>query len=189
MLNKVCNVCWFIFGGEVVLLLYWVLGIVYCATIIGIPFGVQMFKLSRYIRHPFGLEIVDGPHVGSTVNEIYNWLWFFLGWLLLTPFHLILGVLLSITIVGLPLGGRHLEYIGLMKHPFGTIIQEEGTEEAKRKKRRNKNKSTNIEIKTTTDKDNNTVTCIAITDPMGKKSKSAVRSEKKKSIKLPSSEE
>ena len=56
------NILWLILGGLVIALIYYIVGLVLCITIIGIPFGVQLFKLGTYALWPFGHELVNGGH-------------------------------------------------------------------------------------------------------------------------------
>jgi uncharacterized membrane protein YccF (DUF307 family) len=60
-MNALGNILWLILGGILVALMYYAAGILLCITIIGIPFGFQLFKLGTYALWPFGYEMVDGP--------------------------------------------------------------------------------------------------------------------------------
>ena len=55
------NLIWLILGGIVIAIIYYLVGLVMCITIVGIPFGIQLFKLGSYAMWPFGRELVDGP--------------------------------------------------------------------------------------------------------------------------------
>ena len=58
-MNSIGNFLWLLLGGIIVAIIYWIVGLLMCITIIGIPFGVQLFKLGTYALWPFGHEIVD----------------------------------------------------------------------------------------------------------------------------------
>ena len=55
------NILWPILGGILITIIYYIVGLLMCITIIGIPCGVQLFKLGTYALWPFGHELVDGP--------------------------------------------------------------------------------------------------------------------------------
>ena len=55
------NFLWLVFGGLVIAVIYFIVGLLMCVTIVGIPFGLQLFKLGTYVLWPFGHELVNGP--------------------------------------------------------------------------------------------------------------------------------
>ena len=69
-MNSIGNILWLILGGLLVALFYWMVGLLMCITIIGIPFGVQLFKLGNYALWPFGHELVDKPGQLKDVSRI-----------------------------------------------------------------------------------------------------------------------
>ncbi len=93
------NILWIICGGLISALGFWFAGIIWCITVVGIPVGVQCFKLSSISLNPFGKEIVDDGGAGSV---LLNLLWIILfGWeLALTK--AVIGVMLCVTIIGIP---------------------------------------------------------------------------------------
>jgi uncharacterized membrane protein YccF (DUF307 family) len=118
------NLLWAIFGGGVVLALEYALaGLVCCLTIVGIPFGLQCFKLAGLALFPFGKDYDDGgrPGAGST---ILNVLWFvFAGvWICLT--HLAAAVPLAVSIIGIPFALQHVKLGLLAVFPFGVRVRE-----------------------------------------------------------------
>ncbi|HEY0298613.1 MAG TPA: YccF domain-containing protein [Arachidicoccus sp.] len=120
-MNLIGNIIWIIFGGFLVFVEYIVGGIILCATIIGIPFGLQCFKIGVASLAPFGLKISNRPSgiTGGCLITVFNILWIFCGgiWIALT--HLVFGLLLCITIVGIPFGRQHFKLMGLCFTPFG----------------------------------------------------------------------
>lgn len=117
------NILWLICGGLIVAILYYIVGFLLCLTFIGIPFGAQLFKFGTYSLWPFGHQIVDRPDEPGCVSVAMNVLWIVLGWWEIAVIHLIFGVVLCITIVGIPFGLQHLKMIIPTLLPFGKSIQ------------------------------------------------------------------
>jgi len=114
------NLLWIIFGGGFVLWLEYMLGgLLLCLTIIGIPFGLQCFKLAGLALLPFGKD-VDTDSAGSgALAMIFNLLWFVVAgiWIFLT--HVALAAGLAITIIGIPFAVQHVKLALLALWPFG----------------------------------------------------------------------
>lgn len=119
-MNFIGNIIWLLFGGIFVFILWCIAGLILCLTLLGIPFGVQCFKIAKFVLWPFGKEIVLGDFgVGGLLLNI---LWIiFLGWELAIT-HLIIGAILSITIIGIPFGLQHFKFAKLGFIPFGAKI-------------------------------------------------------------------
>jgi uncharacterized membrane protein YccF (DUF307 family) len=113
------NILWFIFGGFLVSLAYILGGILLCITIIGIPFGIQCFKLSILGMAPFGHEIRETEPPGGCVSVIMNVIWIILPGLELAIIHLCLAAIFAVTIIGLPFAAQHLKMTRLAILPFG----------------------------------------------------------------------
>ncbi len=114
------NIIWFVFGGFLSGLSWLLAGCLWCITIIGIPVGLQCFKLAGLSFFPFGKEVVYGGGAGSLLLNII--------WLLFTGIFLaiesaIIGVLFCITIVGIPFGLQHFKIAKLALMPFGANIR------------------------------------------------------------------
>jgi uncharacterized membrane protein YccF (DUF307 family) len=117
------NLVWLLFGGFLTGLGYLIGGAALCLTIIGIPFGIQAFKIGLATFAPFGREVREFENANSVGNTIFNMLWIILfGWEIALA-HLIHGVLLAITIVGLPFAKQHFKLIPLSLLPFGRGYQ------------------------------------------------------------------
>ncbi|MGB2963741.1 MAG: YccF domain-containing protein [Anaerolineales bacterium] len=113
------NIIWLIFGGLIAGLGYIIGGIVLCVTIVGIPFGVQTMKLGVATFAPFGKEVAEMENVNSVTNTIFNMIWLLLfGWEIALA-HFIHGIILAVTIVGLPFAKQHFKLIPLALFPFG----------------------------------------------------------------------
>jgi uncharacterized membrane protein YccF (DUF307 family) len=116
------NIIWLVLAGFWLALAYVVAGLILCITIIGIPFGVQSFKLAGYALWPFGRVLVPSPTRLKGLSVVANILWFVLaGWWLALA-HLVTGILLCLTIVGIPLGVADFKMAGAALVPFGKQI-------------------------------------------------------------------
>ena len=123
-MSLLLNILWFILGGFLVSLAYILGGILLCITIIGIPFGIQCFKLSILGMAPFGKEIRETEPPGGALAVIMNIIWIILPGLELALIHLTLAFLFAITIIGLPFAAQHLKMTRLAILPFGFRIVE-----------------------------------------------------------------
>ena len=113
------NIIWLIFGGFLAGLGYILGGILLCLTIVGIPFGMQTIKFGMATFTPFGKEVRELENPNSAGRVIFNMIWILLfGWEIAFT-HLIHGVILAITIIGLPFAKQHFKLIPLALLPFG----------------------------------------------------------------------
>lgn len=121
-MNVLLNILWIVLGGWLVCLEYLVSSLLLMITIIGIPFGVQTIKLAMLGLYPFGCTIKTEPSNGGCLTIIMNLIWVLCGgvWIALT--HVVLGVLLCITIIGIPFGRQHFKLATLALTPFGKSI-------------------------------------------------------------------
>ena len=120
-MKTIGNILWLIFGG-ILLWLFWIIaGILCCITLIGIPFGIQCFKLAGLSLWPFGTEITYGNMgVGSLLGNI---LWLILiGWELALA-HVFVGLFFCITIIGIPFGLQSFKLAQLALFPFGASFR------------------------------------------------------------------
>lgn len=118
-MNLLLNILWFVLGGFIVFFAYLVGAVLLCITIIGIPFGIQCFKLSILGAAPFGREIREREPPGGAVAVIMNIIWILLPGLELAILHLVLAALLGVTIIGIPFAVQHLKMTRLAILPFG----------------------------------------------------------------------
>ena len=117
------NIIWMIFGGFVSGIGYILGGLLICLTIVGIPVGVQAIKLGVATMVPFGKEIVPTEQAANPGNVVLNLLWAVLfGWEIALS-HLIHGVILYITIIGIPFANQHFKLIPLALAPFGRELR------------------------------------------------------------------
>lgn len=117
------NLLWILLGGFIIALEYLVGGVLICLTIIGIPFGLQCFKLALLALFPFGREIVSKPTSSGFLGTLFNIIWLIIGgvWIALT--HLVFALLLAITLIGLPFAKQHAKLATLALTPFGKEIR------------------------------------------------------------------
>lgn len=114
------NLIWFLLGGFVPAILWFVVGILWSVTIIGIPVGIQCFKMASLQLFPFGKEVsYDQMGAGSL---LINLLWIFLGGLELAAVNVLAGLALCLTIVGIPFGLQSFKMAKLSLMPFGARI-------------------------------------------------------------------
>lgn len=123
-MNSLGNIIFFIFGGFVIFLGYLLGGIVLCLTIIGIPFGLQCFKLAGGVLAPFGREVREVDPPGGALSIIMNVIWVILPGLELAILHLLLALAFAITIVGIPIAAQHIKLIPLALLPFGRQVRD-----------------------------------------------------------------
>ncbi len=122
-MNLLLNIIWLVFGGFIVVLAYFLGAILLCITIIGIPFGIQCFKLAGLAVAPFGREIREKEPPSGAVAVIMNIIWIILPGLELAIFHLVMALVFAITIIGLPLAAQHLKMTRLALIPFGFEVR------------------------------------------------------------------
>lgn len=113
------NLLWFIFGGWVAGLSWTLAGCLWCITVVGIPVGMQCFKFASLSFFPFEKEVHYGGGAGSLLMNI---LWLVITGLPMAIEHVLLGVVLCCTIIGIPFGLQHFKLAQLALFPFGSEI-------------------------------------------------------------------
>lgn len=121
MLNAILNVIWLVLEGIWMAIGYIIAGLVCFVLIITIPFGVAAFRIAGYVLWPFG-RTVERRQEAGVASMIGNVVWVVLfGWWLALG-HLIAGVALCLTIIGIPLGIASFKIIPVTLVPLGTRI-------------------------------------------------------------------
>lgn len=115
------NIIWFIFGGLFNAIGWYFIGAVWCITIIGIPVGIQCFKMGRLQLAPFGKEVVESDSSGLG-SFVLNILWIIFGGFELFLANLVSALILCITIIGIPFAFQSLKMAKLSLMPFGKKI-------------------------------------------------------------------
>lgn len=118
-MRTLCNILWFIFGGLILSVLWGVVGIICCCTIIAVPAGIQYFKFASFVFWPFGRDVVFSNNVGSFLLNVI-WILFF-GWELAVV-SCTLGVMWCITIIGIPFGLQFFKFAKIALLTFGAHI-------------------------------------------------------------------
>lgn len=116
------NILWLIFGGIIVAIEYFISSIILIITIIGIPFGIQTLKLGLLALWPFGKTTVQSERSSGCLYIIFNIIWIFIGGIWIALSHLVFGLVLYITIIGIPFGNQHFKLASLALMPFGRDI-------------------------------------------------------------------
>lgn len=121
-MNIFMNILWLLFGGILTFVEYLIASVLMMVTIIGIPFGVQTLKMATLALYPFGKKVQSCPEADGCLNLLMNILWIFLGGIWISLSHLVFGIILCITIIGIPFGIQHFKLAGLALTPFGKEI-------------------------------------------------------------------
>jgi uncharacterized membrane protein YccF (DUF307 family) len=122
-MNILGDIIWIIFGGLIIFIMYVISSVLLCLTIIGIPFGIQTLKLSMLALVPFGKDVVNKPNEPGCLSTIMNIIWILIGGLWISLTHFVFGLLLAITIIGIPFALQHFKLGMLALTPFGKEIR------------------------------------------------------------------
>ena len=121
-MNLLGNLIWLIFGGFLAAIGYIVGGFVLCLTIVGIPWGLQCFKLAGVVLWPFGKSIVPKQGGEGCLSLLCNIIWLLCGGLYTAIVHLLFAAIFYITIIGIPFGRQHLKLMELSLLPFSRNV-------------------------------------------------------------------
>jgi uncharacterized membrane protein YccF (DUF307 family) len=122
VIRTIGNVLWLLLAGIWMAMGYIVAGLIQCITIIGIPFGIQSFKLAGFALWPFGRTVISRSDRDAALSCVGNVVWLLLGGIWLALGHLFTGLLLCLTIIGIPFGIASFKLAGLALAPFGKMI-------------------------------------------------------------------
>ena len=112
------NIIWILFGGLLSSIGYFLLGLLWCVTLIGIPFGLQAFKFAKLVLAPFGKTV----YTNFDEHPIGNIIWLILGGFVLAVVHFFIGIIFCITIIGIPFGLQSFKLAKLSVCPFGAVV-------------------------------------------------------------------
>ena len=115
------NIIWFVFSGFWLWLAYMLAGIICCILIVTIPWGIASFRMANYAAWPFGRDVIEKPNSGI-LSLLGNIIWLVAAgwWLALT--HIVTGLALCLTIIGIPLGIANFKLIPVTVMPLGKQI-------------------------------------------------------------------
>ena len=120
-MRAILNIIWLVFEGIWMAIAYFFVGVVCFILIITIPFGIASWRIANYVLWPFGRTIDRHPHAG-VASLIGNIIWIILfGWWLAIG-HLVFGIAMCITIIGIPLGLASFKIIPITLVPLGVQI-------------------------------------------------------------------
>lgn len=117
------NLIWWLFGGLEAAIGYFSGSLALACTIIGIPVALQTFKIGLLCLWPFGAEVRESESPAGCIRIPLNILWIIFGGLLAWIMHVFFGVLLFITIIGIPFAKQHFKMARLSLTPFGKDVQ------------------------------------------------------------------
>lgn len=121
MLRILANIVWLVIAGLELAIAYTIAAIICFILIVTIPFGVASLRIAWFALWPFGRTVVKRPDAG-VASTVGNVLWFVLcGWWLALA-HLIVGVLLCLTIIGISMGIANFKMIPISLFPLGREI-------------------------------------------------------------------
>jgi uncharacterized membrane protein YccF (DUF307 family) len=132
-MRAIGNFLWFILGGVLMGLVWWLVGVVAFLTVVGIPWGKACFVIGQFTFFPFGNEAIsrkelklEGDIGTGGLGVLGNIIWFILAGIWLAIGHVISALLSFITIIGIPFGIQHLKLAGIALAPIGkTIVTKE----------------------------------------------------------------
>lgn len=116
------NLLWLLLGGIFTAVEYLIASLLMMITIVGIPFGIQTLKLAMLALYPFGREVKNGNRSSGCLYVLMNILWLLLGGIWISVSHLVFGLVLCITVIGIPFGLQHFKLAALALSPFGKDI-------------------------------------------------------------------
>lgn len=116
------NLIWLIFGGFITAIEYFISSILLMLTIIGIPFGLQTLKLAGLALWPFGRDVRAKNGQPGCLSTFMNILWILIGGIWISLTHVGFGLLLAITIIGIPWAKQHFKLAILALLPFGNEV-------------------------------------------------------------------
>jgi uncharacterized membrane protein YccF (DUF307 family) len=132
-MRAIGNFLWFILGGVLMGLVWWLVGVVAFVTVVGIPWGKACFVIGQFTFFPFGKEAISRKELNQKddigtggLGVLGNIIWFIFAGIWLAIGHVISALLSFITIIGIPFGIQHLKLAGIALAPIGkTIVTKE----------------------------------------------------------------
>lgn len=120
-MRTLLNLVWLILCGFWMAVGYAIAGVICCILIITIPFGIASFRIANYALWPFGRTVVKDPRAGAA-SAIGNVIWFIFAGIWLAIGHIVTGVALCVTIIGIPLGIASFKMVPISLLPLGAQI-------------------------------------------------------------------
>ncbi|MFE2750858.1 YccF domain-containing protein [Actinosynnema sp. NPDC059335] len=120
-MRLILNLIWLVLSGFWLAVGYAVAGVICCVLIITIPWGLASFRIANYALWPFGRTVVDRPDAGAP-SLLGNIVWIVVAGIWLAIGHVVTGVLLCVTIIGIPLGVANFKLVPVSLMPLGKEI-------------------------------------------------------------------
>ncbi|MCR2825400.1 YccF domain-containing protein [Microbacterium sp. zg.Y909] len=120
-MRTLLNIIWLVLAGFWLFLGYLAAGVVLCVLIVTIPWGIASFRIALYALWPFGRTVVVKPTAG-TWSFLGNVIWVIVAGVWLAIGHIVSGVALCITIIGIPLGIADFKMVPVSLAPLGKEI-------------------------------------------------------------------
>ncbi|PRY46412.1 YccF domain-containing protein [Umezawaea tangerina] len=120
-MRLILNLIWLVLCGFWMAVGYAVAGVICCILIITIPWGLASFRIANYALWPFGRTVVDRPTAGAA-SLIGNIIWIVFAGIWLAVGHVVTGIALCVTIIGIPLGIANFKLIPVSLMPLGKVI-------------------------------------------------------------------
>jgi uncharacterized membrane protein YccF (DUF307 family) len=121
-MNILGNLIWLLFGGIIVAVMYLIGSIMLIITIVGIPFGIQTLKMGALALWPFGRDTRVHSRASGCLYILMNIIWLLCGGIWIAVTHAVFGLILCITIIGIPFGLQHFKLAAVALNPFGRDI-------------------------------------------------------------------
>ena len=123
-ITLILNLLWFILGGWAVAIEWFVGGLILAITIIGLPFVPGIWRIAMFSAFPFGQELIESPkgRAGSAFSVALNVVWLVFAGIWIAITHVLAGIVLFITIIGIPFGIAHFKLAGAALMPVGKEI-------------------------------------------------------------------
>jgi uncharacterized membrane protein YccF (DUF307 family) len=129
IMSTLGNILWFIFGGFLMGLGWWLAGLICAITIVGLPWAKACFVIGKFAFLPFGKEAISRQELTGTydigtgaLGTLGNIIWFIFAGIWLAIGHLASALCCFITIIGIPFGIQHLKLAGIALTPIGKTI-------------------------------------------------------------------
>jgi len=120
------NIIWLVLSGFWLFLGYALAGVICCILIVTIPWGIASFRMANYVLWPFGRQVVQKPTAG-VFSFLGNVIWFIFAGLWLAIAHILSGIALAVTIIGIPLAIADFKMIPISLAPLGKDIVPSGS--------------------------------------------------------------
>lgn len=122
-MSMIGNILWWICGGLLSALGYFLGGLLLCLTVVGIPFGLQCFRQAGAVLAPFGKEVITVERELGPLHMVFNLLWILLfGWEIALA-HLASALFCALTVIGIPFALQHVKLVMVALFPFGMALE------------------------------------------------------------------